>query len=94
MWKPLPSRRVLETLKGSLKGKTQRGQYLLAAGLVRYKWYQSQTPGDVPTRRVSLEGGLTRCGVPARMLGPEGGGGFLEDDYVIVDFQHRRFLDK
>ena len=39
------------------KGKAQRGQYLLAAGLSRYKWYQSQTRGDLPLRRLSPEGG-------------------------------------
>ena len=35
MWKPHPSTRVLKTLRGSPKGKTQRGQYLLAVGLSR-----------------------------------------------------------
>ena len=50
VWKPLPCRRVLKTLKGSLKVKTQRGQYLLAVDLSCYLWYQSQTPGGVPTR--------------------------------------------
>ena len=34
-----------------------RGQYLLMVGLGRYKWYQSQTPGNVPMRRLSPEGG-------------------------------------
>ena len=43
-------------------------------GLGYYKWYQSQTPGDVPARRLNLEGGWTRDGVLARTLGPEGGG--------------------
>jgi len=32
VWKPLTSRRVLKTLRGSPKGKAQRGQYLLAIG--------------------------------------------------------------
>ena len=36
VWKPLPSQHVLKTLRGSLKGKAQRGQYLLAVGLGRY----------------------------------------------------------
>ena len=36
MWKPLPSRRVLKTLRRSPKGKTQRRQHLLAVGLSRY----------------------------------------------------------
>ena len=38
VWKPLPSRLVLKTLRGSPKGKIQRGQYLLAVGLGRYKF--------------------------------------------------------
>ena len=33
-WKPLLNRRVLKILMGSSKGKTQRGQYLLAVGLI------------------------------------------------------------
>ena len=57
MWKLLPSIRVLKTLRESSKGKVQREQYLLAVGLSRYKWYQSQTPGDVPARRLSPEEG-------------------------------------
>ena len=36
VWKPLSSRHVLKTLRGSLKGKVQRGQYLLAVGLGGY----------------------------------------------------------
>ena len=36
VWKPLPSIRVLKTLRGGPKGKTQRGQYLLAVGLDSY----------------------------------------------------------
>ena len=37
VWKLLPSRRVLKTLKGSSKGKAQRGQYRLVVGLSCYK---------------------------------------------------------
>ena len=44
-------------MRGSPKRKAQRGQYLLVVGLGRYKWYQSQTLGDVPARRLSPEGG-------------------------------------
>ena len=51
--KPLPSKRILKTLRGSPKEKTQRGQYLVAVGLGRYKWYQSQTMADVLERRLS-----------------------------------------
>jgi len=54
--KSLHSRRVLKTLKRSSKGKAQRGQYLLVVGLDCYNWYQSQTLGDVPGRRLSSEG--------------------------------------
>ena len=68
VWKPLLRRHILKTLRGSSKGKVQRGQYLLAVGLGGYKWYQSQTSGDVPVRRLSPEGGWTRGGVPARIL--------------------------
>ena len=57
MWKPLPSIHVLKTLKGSPKGKAQRGQYLLTVSLGHYKWYQSQTLGDVPMRRLSPKRG-------------------------------------
>ena len=56
MWKHLPSRRILKTLRGSPKGKVRRGQYLLAVGLGSYKWYQSQTLNDVPVRRLSPKG--------------------------------------
>ena len=73
MWKPLPSRHVLKTLRGSPKGKAERGQYLLTVSLGCYKWYQSQTLGDVPAKRLSPRRGWTRAGVPARTLGPEGG---------------------
>ena len=69
MWKPLPSRRVLKTLRGSPKGK-ERGQYLLAVGLGRYKWYQSQTPGDVPARRLFPEGGRHDVGCASKDAGP------------------------
>ena len=55
VWKLLPSRHVSKILMGSPIKKAQRGQYLLAAGLGYYKWYQSQTMGDVPARRLSPE---------------------------------------
>ena len=59
VWKPFSSRRVLKTLRGSQKEKAQRGQCLLVVGLGYFKWYQSQTPGDVPARRLIPEGGWT-----------------------------------
>ena len=60
VWKPLPSRHVLKTLRGSPKGK--QGQYLLAVSLNRYKSYQSQTPDDVLARRLSPKGvDMRRC---------------------------------
>ena len=49
-----------KVLRGSPKGKAQRGQYLLAVDLGRYKWYQSQTPDDVPTFSLFPEGVDTR----------------------------------
>ena len=57
VWKPLSSRHVLKTLRGSPKGKTQTGQYLLGVGLDHYKWYQRQTPCNVSKRRLNPEGG-------------------------------------
>ena len=42
-------------------------------GLGCYKWYQSQTPGDVSTRRLNLKGECTPGDVPMRMLGSKGG---------------------
>ena len=36
-----------KALRGSPKGKTQIGQYLLAVDLGRYKWYQSQTSDEL-----------------------------------------------
>ena len=74
VWKPFSNRCVLKTLRESPKGKAQRGQYLLAVDLGRYKWYQSQTPDDVAARRLFPEGGQTRGRVSIRTLGPEGGG--------------------
>ena len=53
---PLQTR--FKNLEGKLERESPKEQYLLAVGLGRYKWHQSQTPGDAPTR----------------MLGPEGGG--------------------
>ena len=38
VWKSLPSRCVLKTLRGNPKGKAQRGQYLLAVGSGRYSF--------------------------------------------------------
>ena len=55
--KPLSSRHVLKTFREILKGKSQKEKYLLAVGFNSYIWYQSQTPGDVLARRLSLEGG-------------------------------------
>ena len=39
VWKLLPSRRVLKTLRGCSKGKAQKGQYLLTVGMGCYKCY-------------------------------------------------------
>ena len=57
VWKPLPSKRVSKTLRGSPKRKAQRGQYLLVVSLGYYKWYQSQTPNDMLARRLNSKGG-------------------------------------
>ena len=42
-------------------------------GLGRYKWYQSQTLGNVPARRLFPEGGKHGTVLPIRTLGPEEG---------------------
>ena len=42
-----PQQTRFKALRGSPKRKAQRGQYLLAVDLGRYKWYQNQTPDDV-----------------------------------------------
>ena len=44
-----PYQTCFKALKGSPNEKTQRGQYLLAVDLERYKWYQSQTLDNVST---------------------------------------------
>ena len=80
VWKPLSSIRILKTLRENSKGKAQRGQYLLDVCLGRYKWDQSQTPGNVPARRLSSKGGWTRGGVPARTLDPKGG--WIGESYI------------
>ena len=80
MWTPLPSIRVLKTLRRTRKGKAQREQYLLAVGLCCYKWYQIQTLGGVSARMLGPETGWIvrshidwREGVPAGTLSPERG---------------------
>ena len=65
VWKPLFSRRILKTLRGSLKEKAQRGQYLLAVGLDFYKWNQSQSLGGVSARTLALRG--VDCEIPHRL---------------------------
>ena len=42
-------------------------------GLGRYKWYQSQTPGDVSARRLSPKGGVYEA-VCQQGAGPQRGG--------------------
>ena len=74
VWKPLPNIYVLKTSRGSPREKVQTGQYLLAVNLGCYKWYQKQTPGNVPTGRLSPEGEWTWGGVPARTLSLKTGG--------------------
>ena len=44
-------------LRESLKGKAQRGQYLLTVDLGCHKWYQRQTLDDVPAFLLFPEGG-------------------------------------
>ena len=87
MWKPLPNRRVLKTLRVSPKGK---------AGWAVINGIRVVSEGDVPVRRLSLKGGGQETGcrkdgsrrgwikgshidwrrerVPVVTLGIEGGG--------------------
>ena len=46
----------IRTWKALIEGKAQRGQYLLVVDLGSYKWYQSQTLGDAPARRLNPGG--------------------------------------
>ena len=48
--KSLPSRRVIKLWAWQRYVTGQSWQYLLTVGFSYYKWYQSQTPGRVPTR--------------------------------------------
>ena len=77
MCKPLPGRHVLKTLRGSPKGKAQRGQYLLAVGLGRYKNGQCANEEAEPQREVDMRRcaskdtrprrGVDLVGVPHRL---------------------------
>ena len=66
MWKPLLDKNILKTLREDSKGRAQRGQYLLAVSLGGYKWYQGQTPGNMPA--MMLGSGGVDCEIP-RWLG-------------------------
>ena len=73
VWKLSP-RRVLKPLEGKPERESpKRIIYLLAVDLGSYKWYQSQTPDDVPAFSLLPEGGQTRGGALVRMLGLKGG---------------------
>ena len=61
-----------KNLEGKPARENPKRHYLLGVDLSCYKWYQSQTLGDVPTRRLNPEGGWTQGSVLARTLGPEG----------------------
>ena len=52
-----PYQTHFKNLEGNPKGKTLRGQYLLAMALSCYKWYQSQILGGVPMRTLRPERG-------------------------------------
>ena len=77
----------------NLDGKSERENpkrtISASGGLDGYKWYQSQTPDDVPARRLTPkevdtrrcankdagpQRGWTQGGVPTRTLGPKKGG--------------------
>ena len=81
VWEPLPSRRVLKTLRWSPKRKAQRGQYLLTNGIrARHRavclWGRWGSK-EVDTGQCASEDGepwreWTSGDVSARTLGPEG----------------------
>ena len=66
MWKPLPSRRILETLRGSLKRTIS-----VSGGIGLLQMYQSQTL-RCASKEAELRRGWTRGGVLARTLGLKG----------------------
>ena len=73
--KPLSKHNCFKNSEGKFERKPQRpkrGQHLLVVGLGRYKWYQSQTRGDVPARRLGFEGVDTR-GCASKDAGPRMG---------------------
>ena len=56
--KPLHSRRVLKTLRGSLKMKAQRGQYLLAGSLGHCKWVSESNIERCVSKDAELRRGM------------------------------------
>ena len=60
VWKPLPSRRVLKTLRGSSKG-VQIGQFLLQwarAVTIHISLSEGKLEKETPKRTISASGGL------------------------------------
>ena len=52
-----------KNLERKSKGKTQKGQYLLAVSLSYYKWYQSQTLDGVPMKTLGTSWALKGTGL-------------------------------
>ena len=52
-----PEQTRFKNLKEKPEKESSKRTISASVGLGHYKWYQSQVPGDVPTRRLSSEGG-------------------------------------
>ena len=74
VWKHLSSRCVLKSFEGKLERESLKRTISATGGLELLQMVSDPGTGDVSVKRLSLEGGWTRDGVPARTLGPEGGG--------------------
>ena len=73
VWKPLPRRCVLKTLRESLKGKAQR-TISACGGLERLLMVSELDIGRCANEEAEPQRGWTRDGVPVKMLDSKGGG--------------------
>ena len=71
VWKPLPSRHILKTLRGSLK-KSPNRTISASSGLGLLQMVSKANTGRCASREAKPQKGWTRGGVPTRTLGPEG----------------------
>ena len=73
MWKPLPSRRVLENLEGNPERESPKRTIFASRGLESLQMVSESDTGRCASEEAELQRGWTRGGVPARTLGSEGG---------------------